>query len=176
MKFFKTNIPDLLLVEIDKFEDERGYLAKFFDKETIKKNKIEFTLTQIKYTYTKKKGTIRGMHLQSKPFEEAKIVHCMKGRIYEVAIDLRKKSKTYGKWFGMEFTENEEKSLFVPKGFAHGYQALTDNCEMLYMMSGKFSKAHNIGYRWDDPFFNIKWPIRPTIIAEKDKNWPLFSN
>lgn len=174
MKFRKTKFEGLFLVEVDQFEDDRGYLAKFFDKEILKKNKINFNLTQIKYTYTKKKGTIRGMHFQSKPYEEAKIVHCLKGKIYEVAIDLRKKSKTYGKWFGMEFSENERKSLFVPKGFAHGHQSLADNSELLYMMSGKYSKPYNVGYRWDDSSFNIKWPIKPTIIADKDNNWRLF--
>lgn len=175
MKFMKTKFDGLLLVEVDQFDDGRGYLAKFFDKETITKNEINFNLTQVKYTYTKTKGTIRGMHFQSKPYEEVKIVHCIKGRIYEVAIDLRKKSKTYRKWFGMEFSENEKKSLFVPKGFAHGYQSLTDNCEVLYMMSGRFSKPHNVGYRWDDPNLNIIWPLKPTVIADKDNNWPKFS-
>lgn len=174
MKFIKTFIKGLYLVEADKFNDKRGYLSKLFDEETYSKKNFKFRLTQIKYTYTKSKGTIRGLHMQSKPFEEAKIVHCVKGKIYEVVLDLRPKSKTYGKWFGREFSENDNKSLFIPKGFAHGYQSLTDNCNILYMMSGKFSKPNNIGFRWNDLYFNIKWPLKPTVIAEKDRVWPLF--
>lgn len=175
MRFTKTKFEGLFIIEIDQFDDKRGYLSKFFDKETFEKNGIKFSLTQVKYTYTKQKGTIRGIHFQSKPFEEDKIVHCTKGEIFEVAINLRKSSKTFGKWFGMTFSEKDKISLLVPKGFAHGYQTLTNNCDVLYLMSGKFSKPNNIGFRWDDPSFNITWPLKPTVIAKKDRQWPLFS-
>lgn len=175
MKFYKTKFEGLFLVEVDHFNDKRGYLAKFFDTKTYAKENIKISLTQIKYTFTKKKGTIRGLHMQSKPYEEAKIVHCVRGKIFEVVLDLRPNSKTYGKWFGKEFSENDKKSLFIPKGFAHGYQSLTNNCNILYMMSGEFSKPNNIGFRWDDSFFNIKWPLKPTVIANKDRTWPLFN-
>jgi dTDP-4-dehydrorhamnose 3,5-epimerase len=174
MKLVKTKIDGLFILETDRFDDKRGYLSKFFDKDFLNDKGIKFNLTQVKYTYTKSKGTIRGMHFQKKPYEEDKIVHCTKGEIYEVAIDIRKKSKTYGKWFGMKFSENDNKSFLIPKGFAHGYQALTNNCEMLYLMTGKFSQKSNTGYRWNDPYFDIKWPIKPTVIAEKDNIWPLF--
>ena len=175
MKFIKTKFEGLFLVETDKFDDKRGFLAKLYDSKTYSKENLNFSLTQIKYTYTKSKGTIRGLHMQSKPYEEAKIVHCVKGKIFEVALDLRPKSKTYSMWYGRVFSEKDKKSLFIPKGFAHGYQSLTPDCNILYMMSGQFSKPHNIGFRWDDPYFNISWPLKPTVIAKKDRTWLLFS-
>jgi len=174
MKITKTKFDGLLIIETDKFDDERGYLSKFFDKEFFAENGINFNLTQVKYTFTKSKGTIRGMHFQKKPFEEDKIIHCTRGEIFEVAVDLRKRSKTYGKWFGMSFSQDSNKSILIPKSFAHGYQALTDNCEMLYLMTGKFSKNSNAGCLWNDPFFNIGWPLKPTVIAEKDNSWAFF--
>lgn len=175
MKFIRTYIEGLLLVETDQFDDERGYLAKLFDKKSYSKKKLKNNLTQVKYTFTKTRGTIRGIHMQTKPYEEDKIVHCMRGRIFEVALDLRRNSKTYGKWFGMELSVSSKKSFYIPKGFAHGYQSLTDNTELLYLMSGEFSKPHNTGFRWDDPYFAINWPLSPTIIADKDRKWPLFN-
>lgn len=174
MKYIKTKLEDVFLIEIDKFDDERGYLAKFYDREELKKN-IKFSLSQVKFVYTQHKGTIRGLHAQKKPFEEDKIVKCIKGKLFEVVLDLRKSSKAFGKWFGVELSSSDGKSLFVPKGFAHGYQTLSKDTEVLYLMSGKFSKSHNIGYRWDDPHFNINWPLKPTLIAGKDSNWPLFN-
>lgn len=174
MKFKKTKFENLYIIEIDKFDDERGYLSKFFDNEDFKKSGVKFNITQVKYTYTKLIGTIRGMHFQTKPFEEDKIVRCMKGEVFEVVIDIRKNSKTYGKWFGVDFSEKDKSGILIPKGFAHGYQALTNDCEMLYLMTGKFSGPNNSGYRWNDPYFDIKWPIKPTVIAQKDKSWPSF--
>ncbi len=173
MKFVRTKFDDLFVIETDQFDDERGYLAKFYDEDLYKQNEIAFKLTQVKYTFTKTKGAIRGLHMQSKPYEEAKLVKCVRGKIFEVVLDLRPKSKSYGKWFGKEFSEDDNKCLYIPKGFAHGYQALVKNCDVLYLMSGKFSLPHNIGYRWNDPAFNISWPLKPTVMAEKDKNWPL---
>ncbi len=174
MRFIKTKFDGLFEIEIDQFDDERGFLSKFFDKESYAENGIKFNITQVKYTYTKSKGTIRGMHFQKKPFEEDKIVICTSGEIFEVVIDIRRESKTYGKWYGGKFSEKNNTSLLIPKGFAHGYQTLTNNCKMLYLMSGKFSKDSNSGLRWDDPKININWPLKPTVIAEKDRRWPLF--
>ena len=174
MRLVKTNLEGLLIIENDKFEDERGYLAKLLDKKYILEHKIPFQFTQVKYTYTRKKGTIRGIHMQKSPYEEDKIVICLRGNIFEVALDVRPGSKTYGKWFGIEFSDREKKSLYLPKGFAHGYQSLVDDTEVLYLLSGEFSYKNNIGFRWDDPHFAIKWPLKPTIIAGKDREWPLF--
>lgn len=175
MRLVKTKLDGLFVIENDKFRDERGYLAKLFDKKILSGHKLNFEFNQVKYTYTQKKGTIRGIHMQRKPFEEDKIVLCVKGKIFEVALDVRKGSETYGKWFGMEFSDQDKKSFLIPKGFAHGYQSLTDNTEALYLMSGEFSKQDNIGFRWNDPSFAIEWPLEPTVIADKDRNWPLFS-
>jgi dTDP-4-dehydrorhamnose 3,5-epimerase len=174
MKIIKTKFDGLFIIEADKFDDERGYLSKFYDKNVFLEKKIKFNITQVKYAQTKSIGAIRGLHYQFKPFEEDKIVHCTRGKVFEVVVDIRKNSKTYGKWFGIEFSEENNKSLLIPKGFAHGYQALANNCEILYLMTGKFFKEKEAGYRWNDPHFDIDWPLKPTIIAEKDKNWPSF--
>jgi len=174
MKIKKTYIEGLLLLETDQFDDVRGYLSKFYDSVFFKRNDLNFELTQVKYTFTKKRGTIRGLHMQKKPYEEDKIVRCMRGKIFEVAVDLRKGSKTYGKWFGKVFSDRGNESFYLPKGFAHGHQSLTDNTELLYLMSGKFSGPSNIGYLWNDPAFNIKWKLKPTVMADKDRKWPLF--
>src|SRR6266436_4578205 len=143
MKFKKTKLNGLLIIENDKFDDERGYLAKLLDEIYLLKHRMPFHFTQVKYTYTRKKGTIRGLHMQKAPYEEDKIVLCLKGKIFDVAVDVRSDSKTYGKWFGSEFSDREKKSFFIPKGFAHGYQSLTDDTEVLYLLSGEFSKQSN---------------------------------
>ncbi len=174
MKIQKTGLDGLFILETDQFEDERGYLAKFYDENFLAKNNLKLHITQVKFVYTKKKGTIRGIHMQKKPYEEVKIVHCTRGKIYEVALDVRKNSKTFGKWFGAEFSEKDKKSFLIPKGFAHGYQTLTNDSELLYLMTGKFSLPHNIGFKWDDPYLGINWPLNPTVIADKDRKWTLL--
>jgi len=174
VRFEKTKLEGLLIIENDTFEDERGYLVKLLDEKYLLEHKIPFHFTQVKYTYTRKRGTIRGIHMQKAPYEEDKVVLCLRGKIFDVALDVRHGSKTYGKWFGMEFSDRERKGFFIPKGFAHGYQSLTDDTEVLYLLSGEFSYQHNTGFRWDDPHFAIKWPQRPTVIASKDRKWPLF--
>ena len=105
---------------------------------------------------------------------EDKIIQCLKGRIYDVAVDLRKDSPTYGKWSAEELTENNKKMFLIPKGFAHGFQTLTDTCELLYFMSKFYSPEHGSGVRWNDPFFKIVWPIKNHRLSEKDKNWTLL--
>jgi dTDP-4-dehydrorhamnose 3,5-epimerase len=174
MRFKRTTLEGLLIIENDIFDDERGQLAKLYDEQFFSEHKMAFHFTQVKHTYTQKKGTIRGLHMQKAPHEEDKIVLCMKGKIFDVALDVRSGSKTYGKWFGMEFSDKEKKGFFIPKGFAHGYQSLTNDTEVLYLLSGEFSFEHNVGFRWDDPHFAIPWPLKPTVIADKDRTWPLF--
>ncbi len=174
MRIKKTNLDGLLIIENDRFDDDRGYLAKLLDEKYFLEHNMPFHFTQVKYTYTRKKGTIRGLHIQKAPYEEDKIVLCLRGKIFEVALDVRSGSKTYGKWFGREFSDREKKSFFIPKGFAHGYQSLANDTEVLYLLTGEFSSKHNVGFRWDDPYFAIKWPQKLAAIASKDRKWPLF--
>jgi dTDP-4-dehydrorhamnose 3,5-epimerase len=176
MIFKKTKIEGLYLIEPEPKTDERGSFARIFCKDKLAKEGINFDIVQINQSLTKKRGTIRGMHFQKEPKSEGKIVQCLKGKIYDVVIDLRKKSSTYGQWIGEELTEDNKKMIFIPKGFAHGFQTLSDNCEVQYFMSEFYSAEHASGVRWNDPFFNIKWPEKTQIISEKDKNWPLIKS
>src|SRR3989338_3969809 len=174
MIFHSTKIKDLYIIELEQKVDERGYLVRIFCKDELAKAGLEFNIVQANHSLTKKKGIIRGMHFQKFPKAEDKIIQCLRGAVYDVAIDLRKDSLTYGQWLATELSENNKKMLLVPKGFAHGFQTLTDDCEMQYFMSEFYSPEHSFGVRWNDPFFNIKWPIENPILSEKDKNWPYW--
>jgi dTDP-4-dehydrorhamnose 3,5-epimerase len=174
MKFKETKIKGLYIIEPDLKIDDRGYFTRIFCEKEFKKSKLGFKIIQANLSFTKKKGTIRGMHFQKPPKAEDKVVQCLRGAIYDVAVDLRKDLLTYGQWVAEELSEENKKMFLIPKGFAHGFQALTDNCELLYFMSEFYSPEHTSGIRWNDPFFNIKWPIQDPILSEKDKNWPLI--
>jgi dTDP-4-dehydrorhamnose 3,5-epimerase len=172
----EAKIKGLFTIEPELKVDERGYFARVFCKKELARRGLIFDVVQINQSLTKKKGIIRGMHFQRAPKAESKIVQCVKGAIYDVAVDLRKKSPTYGKWVGEKLTEGNKKMFFIPKGFAHGFQALSNNSEVLYFVSEFYSPVHESGVRWDDSFFNIKWPIKDPVIRDKDKNWPLIKS
>lgn len=174
MIFHKTKIDGLYIIEPELKSDKRGYFARIFCEKELVKNRIHFKIVQINRSLNKKKGTIRGMHFQKWPKAEGKIVQCIQGAIYDVAVDLRKNSPTYGKWVAIELNEKNKKMFLIPKGFAHGFQSLTNNCEILYFMSKFYCPDYSSGVRWNDPLFSIKWPIDNPIISEKDKNWPLI--
>ena len=124
--------------------------------------------------FSLRKGTVRGMHFQMEPTPEAKLVRCTRGSMFDVALDLRPRSKTVGRWFGTELTAENGRMLYIPEGCAHGYQTLEDETEMYYMTSAFYTPAAARGVRFDDPAFNIEWPLPPTIVSEQDGNWPLF--
>ncbi len=176
MIFHKTKIDGLYIMEPELKIDERGYFARVFCQKEIARAGLSFKLAQVNQSLTKKMGTIRGMHFQTPPKAEDKIIQCLKGAVYDVAIDLRKNSATYGKWVAEELTERNKKMFFIPKGLAHGFQTLTDNCEAQYFMSEFYSSERASGVRWDDPFFQINWPIQSPILSKKDKNWPLVKD
>lgn len=170
----KTKFDGLFVIEPEAKTDERGYFARTFCQEEFAGSEIDFNIVQINHSFTNKKGTIRGMHFQKEPNAEDKMVQCIRGAIYDVAMDLRADSPTYGKWLAEELNEENRKMFFIPKGFAHGFQTLTNNCEVQYLMSEFYSPESSSGVRFDDPLFDIKWPLPPTLISEKDKNWPLI--
>jgi len=174
MKFSKTNLKGVVIIDLEKKEDERGFFARIWDVNKFKDYGLNNLIVQCNISFTKKRGSIRGMHYQLAPYEEAKLIRCTKGRIFDVAIDLRKDSETYKKWFSVELTEDNYKMFYIPEGFAHGFQTLEDNCEVFYQVSQHYIPAAEKGIRWDDPFFKIKWPLEPTIISEKDISWKLF--
>lgn len=175
MIFKETKIEGLYVIEPELKADQRGFFARTFCKDELSKVGIEFDVAQVNVSFNREKGTLRGMHFQENPKAESKIVQCLKGAVYDVVIDLRKGSKTYGQWIAEELTQNNKKMLLVPKGLAQGFQTLTDECQLQYFMSEFYSPEHQSGVRWDDPFFNIAWPIKNPILSEKDKNWPLIN-
>jgi dTDP-4-dehydrorhamnose 3,5-epimerase len=176
MKFFETKLKDAYIIEVEKNIDERGFFARSWDINEFKKNKINEKIVQCNISFNKKIGTLRGMHFQKKPYQESKLVRCTKGKIYDVIIDLRKESDTFKKWTSIELSENNFKMLYVPKGFAHGFQTLEDNTEVFYQMSEFYKPKYSSGYRWDDNIFKIKWPITPPIISDKDLLYKPFIN
>ncbi|RZD43346.1 MAG: dTDP-4-dehydrorhamnose 3,5-epimerase [Thaumarchaeota archaeon] len=169
MKFFETNLKGSYIIELEKLEDERGFFTRIWDEEIFQNKELNSKLVQISFSFNKKKGTLRGMHFQEKPFEETKIVRCVKGKIFDVIIDLRSNSKTYKKWISIELNSNDLKMIYIPEGFAHGFQTLEDNTEVMYQMSNWFSPEHAKGIRWNDQEFDIKWPINEPIISKKDQ-------
>lgn len=173
MKINKTKIDGVYVIELEPRIDERGFFVRNFCKKELAEAGIDYDIAQINRSMTKNKGTIRGMHFQKYPKEESKIFQCLHGAIYYVAIDLRENSQTFGQWVAQELGEDNKKMILVPQGCASGFQTLTDNCEVQYWVSEFYSPEYEGGVRFDDPVFNIKWPIPNPILSDKDKNWPL---
>lgn len=172
MIFTETKLKGAYIVDLEPIEDERGFFARAWCKNEIERCGINSNVVQCNISLSKRKGTIRGMHYQKRPYSETKFVRCVRGVLYDVIIDLRKESQTYGKWIGIELSEKNGRSLYVPEGFAHGFQTLTDNVYAFYQVTEFYTPGAERGIRWNDPKFNIDWPIRQhTIISEKDKAW-----
>lgn len=174
MKFHKTSLPDVYEIELEPRGDERGYFSRVFCKNELKEIGITFNIAQINRSLTEKKGTIRGLHMQKSPMGEDKIVQCLQGEIFDVAVDMRKNSKTYGKWYGTILNPENKKMLLVPKGFAHGFQVLKKGSLVEYFVSQFYTPDKEIGFRWNDPYFKIQWPIKKAVLSEKDNVWPLL--
>ena len=176
MIFSETKLSGAYVVEIEKIEDQRGFFVRTFDKKEFSKKGLDSEFVQSSISQNKKKGTIRGMHYQGKPYEENKIVRCTKGSIFDVIIDLRSNSKTYKEWFSIELNADNYKILYIPKGFAHGFQTLENNTEVYYEITEVYDKKSSRGIRWNDPTFNINWPLDISLISEKDNNCSFLNN
>ena len=174
MKFTKTKLEGVYIIDIEKIEDERGFFARVWDKDVFTELGLDSDNVQCNISYNKNKGTLRGFHYQLEPFGEGKIVRCIKGKVYEVILDIRKESKTFLEWEGIELSESNYRILFVPKGFALGFQTLEDETEIFYQMTQKYMPKYTEGIRWDDPKLDIKWPLKPTVVSQKDKSWELL--
>jgi dTDP-4-dehydrorhamnose 3,5-epimerase len=174
MIFTQLPLNGAFLITIEPLEDERGFFARTFCKDEFKKHGIDFSCVQCNISNNKKRGTLRGMHYQAAPYEEAKIVSCIRGAIFDVIVDIRPQSETYKKWYGTELSAKNHAMLYVPKGFAHGFQTLVDDSEVFYMMSELYHPECAKGVRWDDPEIGIQWLTYPIIISEKDGKYPCF--
>lgn len=174
MIFTETFLKGAFIVEPEKREDERGFFARTWCQREFRDYGLNTSLVQCNISFNKRKGTLRGMHFQTPPYEEAKLVRCTMGAIYDVIIDLRPNSDTFKKWFALELSSENRKMLYVPEGFAHGFVTLTDNTEVFYQMSQFYHPEYAAGVRWDDPAFNISWPLDVKVISDKDRSYPDF--
>lgn len=170
MIFKETSISGSYIIELEKLKDNRGFFARTFCKNEFKKQGLHLDFVQQSISYNEKRGTLRGMHYQIEPYEEIKIVSCVQGAIYDVIVDLRKESDTYLKWFGIELNDKNNKSLYIPKGVAHGFQTLLDKTIVFYQMSEVYNFESSRSILWCDSRINISWPIEKIIISKKDKN------
>jgi len=170
MNFIKTEIEDVFLIEPDKHNDNRGFFARTFDKYELFQKYINFNIEQTSLSYNKIKGTLRGMHCQKIPYQEEKIVQCVKGSIYDVVLDLRSYSKTYNKWQSFELNDKNNLILYVPISVAHGFQTLENDTLVLYYMNKEYNPESLKTINYNDKKYNIEWKLPVTNISEKDMN------
>ena len=171
MKFFETRLKGAFIVEIEPRIDNRGFFVRTFCQREFEAYKMNSNIAQCNLSYNHLKGTLRGMHYQLSPKAETKFIYCTQGAIYDAIIDLNPQSPTYCQWFGIELSAENRKMLYVPEGFAHGYQALLDGATVFYQVSEFYSPEHERGVRWNDPVFGIEWPISNPILSEKDSTF-----
>lgn len=174
MRFVPTPLSGAFLIEPEPASDERGFFARTFCRDEFAAHGLDPSLVQCNVSFNMKKGTLRGMHFQKAPYEEAKVVRCTQGRIYDVMVDVRPGSGTFCKWYGAELTAEDRRAFYIPGGFAHGFLTLSDNAEVLYQMSEFFHPECASGVRWNDPAFSIGWPEAVAVISERDANYPDF--
>ena len=174
MIFEKTKLENVFVITPEKIIDERGFFARIFDEKIFEENGFDCKIKQCNISFNKIKGTIRGIHFQKKPYQEAKFVRCVKGSIFVVIIDLRKESKTFLEKIYLELNSVIHNLLYIPKGLGIGIQTLEDNSELFYQMTQVYEPKFSSGILWNDPFFNIKWPLKISEISEKDKTWKVF--
>jgi dTDP-4-dehydrorhamnose 3,5-epimerase len=174
MRFTPTPLAGATLVALDPRVDARGMFARAFCAREFGTQGLETSFVQANISTNAHIGTVRGMHFQRPPHAEVKLVRCMKGAVYDVVVDMREESKTYRRWFGAELSDDNGLMMYVPKGFAHGYQALTDGAAMFYMVSAFYEPAAEGGLRFDDPRLSIAWPRIVSDVSDKDARWPLL--
>ncbi|MDO8927285.1 MAG: dTDP-4-dehydrorhamnose 3,5-epimerase [Sideroxyarcus sp.] len=175
MKFQQLPLEGAFLVSLEKRSDERGSFARAFCKNEFSAHGIPTDIVQSNISTNEKTGIVRGMHFQRAPHAETKLVRCTRGAIYDVIVDIREDSPTFGQWYGVELSEDNGLLIVVPEGFAHGYQALTDGATAFYMVTTAYAPGSESGLRHDDPALGIKWPLAVTDMSDKDRHWPLLS-
>jgi len=170
MNIEQTKITGVVVIHSEPFKDERGFFNRIFCQKELEAIRPNIVIAQINHSMSKNKGTIRGMHFQNPPHAEMKIVRCISGSIFDVAVDLRKDSPTFLQWHGEILSAENMKALVIPEGCAHGFQSLEDDIEIIYISSSPYCKEAEGGIRYDEPKIGIQWPLPVTIISEKDKN------
>ena len=172
MIFRETELNGAFLIEPERLEDNRGFFARAWCRKEFMAHGLTGALVQSNISFNKRTGTLRGMHFQTAPYEEAKLVRCTMGAVYDVIIDLRPDSSTFLRWIAAELTAENHKMLYVPENFAHGYQTLADNTEVFYQVSQFYSPGSEQGLRYNDPTFGIKWPMDVQVISHNARSWP----
>jgi len=173
--FKKLNLSDVMLVEAKSFPDDRGYFKEIFKESSFIENEINTRFVQDNFSHSIK-GVLRGLHFQKNPKAQAKLVTVFRGEIFDVAVDVRKDSPTYGKWVSEILSEQNHKLLFIPEGFAHGYCVLSDEADIFYKVNQEYSPEHDRGFIWNDPEVAIKWPMDNPLISNKDLKLPFLKN
>ena len=174
MRFEHAPLQGSYVIELDPFRDERGWFARTYCKNEFKTIGHDAEWVQLNHSFTNSKGTVRGMHFQLPPYSEIKLVRCIAGAVYDVIVDLRKDSASFLQWFGVELSAANKKMIYIPAGFAHGFQAQTDDCELIYHHSQFYAPGVEGGIRYDEPAIKIEWPLALTNISDRDSNHPFL--
>lgn len=172
MTFEELAIPGVFALELEPVRDSRGFFARTFSRTELAENGIDFDVAQASTSFNERRGTLRGIHLQRPPHEEAKLVRCLAGSVHDVVVDLRAGSGTQFRWLAVELSAARRNALYIPPGLAHGFISLEDGCELEYLISAEYEPSAATGVRWDDPALGIAWPIEPKVISERDAAFP----
>ena len=173
MIFQKTKLDGAYIIDMEPIRDNRGFFARAWCSEEFRAHDLITQFVQANLTLSLQRGTLRGLHYQIAPHQEVKLVRCPRGATYDVIVDLRSESPTYKQWLAVELTADNHRMVYIPAGFAHGYQILMDNTEVFYQVGQFYAPEYERGLRWNDPAIGIEWPINsPLILSEKDKHWP----
>lgn len=175
MRFVPTELPHVFAIELEFHRDPRGFLAEIFVADRFERTGRPFQAGRSILSRSSLSGTVRGMHYQAEPKPQAKLVYCVRGRVHDVVVDVRPGSPTFGRHVAFELTEDNGRGIFVPEMCAHGWQALTDGAEILYLVQGDYSPTHERGLRFDDPAVGIAWPVPVRTVSEKDQRWPALA-
>ena len=175
MIFIETQLAGAYIIDVERYEDERGFFARTWSVEELAEHGLETALAQCSISYNHQAGTLRGMHYQAELYAEVKLVRCTAGAIYDAIIDLRRDSPTWKQWVAVELTAENRRMLYIPKGFAHGFQTLSEGSEVFYQISASYEPSAGRGVRWNDPAFSIEWPLPISVIAQRDATYPDYA-
>jgi len=175
MIFLETPLKGAYVLELKRLTDERGFFARSYCKNEFEAYGLNTNAVQANLSHNHQKGTLRGMHMQNAPFGETKLVRCTKGAIFDVIVDLRGESDTYRQWFGVELNAENFTMLYIPEGFAHGFITLEDDTDVSYQVTEFYNPSAEQGFLWNDPAFNIQWPMQPQVISDKDRAHPTLA-
>jgi dTDP-4-dehydrorhamnose 3,5-epimerase len=174
MVFTETGLKNAFILDVERFEDDRGFFARSWCRREFESRGLNADLVQCNVSGNRVKGTLRGLHYQAAPYAEAKVVRCTRGAIYDVMVDLRPRSETFLRHFGCVLTEDNHRALYIPEGFGHGFLTLADGSEVFYQMSQFYQPAAARGLRWNDPALSISWPEPVVVISDRDRSYPDF--